>query len=350
MHQGYSAIFGLKRVIYSIAIAIAACTFTVACSNSYIPKINGVSFVASRESLNQQHIRPVLEVKAGYAAIMPFGFIRDAQSPDIIFDSDRQWFGETKNGARQYIEMLHQNKLLIMLKPQLWISRGEFTGNMAMAGEAEWQQLEDSYERFIITYAELAEETGVEILCIGTELEQFVQQRPAYWLRLIARIRETYKGKLTYAANWDEFESTPFWNELDYIGIDAYFPLSEEKTPEVELLIDSWKPWKDKIARLAQDRKRLVLFTEFGYRSRDYAAQRPWDAGREDGNINMSAQANSLEAIFETFWREDWFAGGFVWKWFTDHGKSGGHGCNRFTPQNKPGQGVIQAYFSSFKG
>jgi hypothetical protein len=320
------------------------------CSNSYIPKINGVSFVASRESVNQQHIQPLLNISAGYAAIMPFGFLSDVQSPEIIFDTERQWYGETKKGARQYIEMMHENKLKVMLKPQLWIRRGEFTGSLQMADEAEWQQLEASYEKFMLAYAELAQETGVEILCVGTELEQFVKQRREFWTRLIEKVRETYKGKLTYAANWDEFEDTPFWQELDYIGIDAYFPLSEEKTPEVPLLVDAWKPWKSRISRLSQDQKRLVLFTEFGYRSMDFAALRPWHSGHEGANVNLHAQANSLEALFRAFWNEDWFAGGFVWKWFIDHENVGGSTCDRFTPQNKPGQQVIRAYYNSFKG
>jgi hypothetical protein len=43
-------------------------------------------------------------------------------------------------------------------------------------------------------------------------------------------IRKIYTGKLTYAANWDDFDKVPFWKELDYIGIDAYFPLSDAAT------------------------------------------------------------------------------------------------------------------------
>jgi hypothetical protein len=35
--------------------------------------------------------------------------------------------------------------------------------------------------------------------------------RPKYWQELILEIRKVYKGKLTYAANWDEFKRVPFW-------------------------------------------------------------------------------------------------------------------------------------------
>ena len=103
-----------------------------------------------------------------------------------------------------------------------------------MSSEADWTRLEASYTKFILTYAKLAQETKVDILCIGTELERFVMSRPDYWCGLIERIRKIYNGKLTYAANWDEYKRTPFWDMLDYIGIDAYFPLSEKRMDSVE--------------------------------------------------------------------------------------------------------------------
>lgn len=324
------------------------CFLLAACGGKAIPRINGVSFVASREEARQEHVDAILDVRAGYAAVMPFGFIRDIQSPEIIFDTERQWYGETRKGALQYIKLLHGNKVKVMLKPQLWIRGGEFTGKMAMATEKDWQILENSYEQFLLTYARLAEETGVDILCIGTELEQFVQQRPLFWRQLIEKVRSAYKGKLTYAANWDEYQDTPFWHDLDYIGIDAYFPLSEDRTPEVEALLTAWEPWKENIARLSKSLKRLVIFTEFGYRSMDYTAQKPWLADREAVPVNLQAQANAKKAIFEAFWNEEWFAGGFVWKWFLDHENSGGISCNRFTPQNKPAQEVIESYYGSY--
>jgi len=59
--------------------------------------------VASREPINEQHINPVLNVNANYVAIMPFGFIKDLKYPEIVFNTNRQWFGETKEGAKQYI-------------------------------------------------------------------------------------------------------------------------------------------------------------------------------------------------------------------------------------------------------
>lgn len=324
------------------------CLLQFSCFTEAQKKINGVSFVASREEVSQIQVDEILKIHANSAAVMPFGFMREIGSPEIIFDTDRQWFGETRKGAKQYIQLLQKNKVEVMLKPQIWVWRGEFTGTIKMETEENWQQLEDSYDKFILNYAELAEETNVPIFCVGTELERFIENRPEYWQQLIKKVRTIYKGKLTYAANWDEYKRTPFWKQLDYIGIDAYFPLSDSKTPTVEELEKSWQPWKEKIAELAKVNDKPILFTEYGYRSMDYAAKKPWLVDDNEDNVNLTAQANAKKAIFKEFWNEDWFAGGYVWKWFIQHEKSGGNMDNRFTPQNKPAQQVIGKHYKSF--
>ena len=314
---------------------------------SQTKKINGVSFVASRDSINDKHINPVLKAQSNYVALMPFGFIKKLSSPKIEHNTNRQWFGETKNGLLQYAKRFQRENVHIMVKPHIWVWKGEFTGNIKMESEENWVILEDSYREFMLTYAKAAEDLNAEILCIGTELEQFVLNRPQYWQKLIEEIREIYKGKLTYAANWDEFKRVTFWNQLDYIGIDAYFPLSEKKSPTVAEFELGWKTHKDEIIKIHTTYNKPVLFTEFGYRSVDYTGQEPWDSNRVEGSINLEAQANGLQAIHNQFWKEDWFAGGFIWKWFHRHDEVGGEKNNRFTPQNKPAGKLLETLYAN---
>ncbi len=318
----------------------------LSCTSQAPEKINGVSFVAAPEKVLQKHVNHVLNINANHAAVMPFGFVKNVNSPEVIYNAERQWFGETFEGAKQYIQMLHKNKIQVMLKPQIWVWRGEFTGTIKMNSEKDWKRLEGSYESFILSYAKLAEETKVNIFCIGTELELFVKNRPSYWQNLIKKIRSIYKGKLTYAANWDEYTRTPFWKQLDYIGVDAYFPLSEAKTPTVMELENAWVKWKPKLKQFSQANDKPVLFTEFGYRSMDYTAKKPWLVDRNDEKVNLTAQSNATQAIFNAFWKEEWFKGGYVWKWFINYEKRGGVNDNRFTPQNKPTEQIIKDFYS----
>ncbi|WP_143144228.1 glycoside hydrolase family 113 [Flaviramulus basaltis] len=309
-------------------------------------KINGVSFVASRDSIKENNIKPIINVNANYAAIMPFGFIKNLEHPEIIHNTDRQWFGETRAGAKQYINELHKNNIKIMIKPQIWVWRGEFTGLIQMKSEENWKALEKTYSEFILEYAELAEEMNVEIFCIGTELERFIDNRPEYWFSLIKKIKTIYKGKLTYAANWNEFDRTPFWSKLDYIGIDAYFPVSQSKTPTLEECLKGWEKHKKEIISISKNNNKPILFTEYGYRSVDYSGKEPWKSDRTMNQVNLEAQTNTTQALYETFWKEDWFAGGFIWKWFNRHDEVGGEKNHMFTPQNKPVEALIKQNYS----
>lgn len=324
------------------------CLLQFSCNSQIDEKINGISFVGSRDEVTQEHIEPVIGVNANYAAIMPFGFIRSLSNPNVVFNTERQWFGETRKGAEQYIQLLQKNDVKIMVKPQIWVWRGEFTGDITMETEAAWQELEKTYSDFILTYADLAQEMNVEVYCIGTELEEFVKHRPEFWDKLIVKVRQRYKGKLTYAANWDEYTRTPFWSTLDFIGVDAYFPLTDAKNPSKEQMAEGWGKWKIKLEEVSEQHEKPILFTEFGYRSMDYTAKKPWLVDRNEMEVNLKAQADALQVVFDEFWGEDWFAGGFIWKWFIHHKRTGGEGDNRFTPQNKPAESVIRNFYGDY--
>lgn len=67
-----------------------------------------------------------------------------------------------------------------MLKRQIWDGGGDFTRYMAMKTERNWKTFEQNYTEMIILYAKIAEESDVEMFCIGTELNTFVKQRPQF--------------------------------------------------------------------------------------------------------------------------------------------------------------------------
>ncbi|TVZ56824.1 hypothetical protein OD91_2124 [Lutibacter sp. Hel_I_33_5] len=310
-------------------------------------KINGISFVASGEKIIQKNVTPVANVSANYAALMPFGFIKNLAAPTINHNTNRQWFGETEKGIIQYGKLLQKNKIQLMIKPQIWVWHGEFTGNILMKSEEDWKVLEDSYRSFILTYAKAAEVLKAPIFCIGTELEKFALNRPRYWRHLIKEIRKLYKGKLTYAANWDEFKRIPFWDDLDFIGIDAYFPLTDKKSPTIEEFESGWNSHKKTISAVQKKYNKPVIFTEYGYRSVNFTGAKPWESNRVKDNVNLEAQINGYQALFNQFWKEKWFAGGFIWKWFHDYKKGGGLKNNRFTPQNKPVEKTIKQQYEN---
>ena len=78
---------------------------------AFCQKINGLSFVASGDSVQVKHIQPVLNVNANYVALMPFGFIPKLNESKLYFNTKRQWFGEREEGIYQYAKALKRKGL-----------------------------------------------------------------------------------------------------------------------------------------------------------------------------------------------------------------------------------------------
>lgn len=311
-------------------------------------KINGLSFVSSGNKVLPKHVQSVEAVNANWVALMPFAMMRSTASPGLNYTPERQWYGETEAGIQQYFEQLQKGNIQVMLKPQIWVRDGAFTGRIKMNSPKDWKLFESQYSAFILRFARLAQQLDIPLFCIGTELKAFVRARPEFWKGLIEDIRAVYSGKLTYAANWDEYEETFFWDALDFIGIDAYFPLSEERDPSYLSFIQAWQPHFNKIQGLALSCEKQVVFTEYGYRSVDYLGAKPWLVDKNKEAVNLAAQSRAIRAIVDTFWSEEWFQGGFIWKWFMFLDTAGGPENNRFTPQNKPAAQTLEGLYGKY--
>ncbi|HAD96153.1 MAG TPA: glycoside hydrolase [Cryomorphaceae bacterium] len=306
--------------------------------------MRGVNWVSPSKAIEPGAFDPLVRLRADWVAIIPYGFIGDEKG-QVFYNLDWQWWGEKDTGVATMSQYAHAHNLEVMLKPQVWIRHGDFTGDYSPATEEGWRQLEQSYYNYILHFARLANSLNCGAFCIGVEWKNFHEQRPEFWSLLIDSVRANYSGKLTYAGNWDSYQSFPHWNKLDYIGIDAYFPVSGAKTPTVQQCKDGWAPWLVSMQEHQRKVNKPVLFTEYGYRSSDHCADKPWHMEHYEG-VNLEAQQNAYQALFETFWEQPWFAGGFIWKWHPDHEHAGGPQNNRFTPQNKPvAQTIAKWYF-----
>lgn len=116
-------------------------------------------------------------------------------------------------------------------------------------------------------------------------LNQRRRQLDLHWRALIAQVREIYAGKLTYAANFDQYFEVGFWDALDIIGINAYFQLRDPSRARPagdslqEELRDGWKGVFTDIQRMRRTQKlgdKPVLFTELGYTQHHEGTFEPW--------------------------------------------------------------------------
>ncbi len=304
--------------------------------------IKGVSVVAPVKKIDSTGFLPITKVNANSIAVMPYAFC-SPDNPVIRYNHKGQWWGESDEGVIGTIQLAHQRGLTVMLKPHLWIAHGIYTGEFAPDSDKDWELWEASYRNYILHFAAIADSMKAEIFCIGTELGATTKARPAYWRSLIDSIKERFHGKLTYAANWDDYPEFPFWKKLDYIGVDAYFPLATDKTPKVNSIKEGWQKHMSLLEKISGKYDRPVLFTEYGYRNIDNTTAEPWK--ENVGDENNDGQANAFEGFYQSFADKKWFLGGFVWKWYIDEGR---HPRNKidFTPQGKQAQKVIENWYS----
>ncbi len=304
--------------------------------------VNGISLVAPAHAIDSSDFLQLKKLHTNWVALIPYAFGKQ-DSAVLYYNSKWQWWGEQAKGIAACTRMAHALNMHILLKPQVWYHHG-FSGSFHLTNEKDWEKWENNYRRFILYFAKMADSLHIEMLCMGTEWDRATRERPDFWRSMVDTIRKVYHGKLTYAANWDAYLDFPAWDKLDFIGINAYFPISNAKTPQIKDLKKAWKPIVKKISRLAQKFQKPILFTEYGYRSIDYTAQAPWESETRHA-INNQAQAIALEAFYQIFYREPWFAGGFLWKWYSSSSHFHRHDATSYTLQNKPAEKVILKWF-----
>lgn len=305
-------------------------------------EFKGMNLVAPIKELKSNTFQALLVNNVNAISIIPYAYV-NIDDATVNYNNKRQWWGERVEGISASAKMAHQANMTVMLKPHLWVNHNFYTGNLDFATVKEWEHWEDEYEKYILDFALLAQQEKIELFCFGTELGNAIAKRPAYWNQLILKIKKTYNGKLTYAANWDDYDKVPFWDQLDYIGVDAYFPLSNKENPSVIELNEGWKKHLSKMEATQKKYKKKILFTEYGYRNSDFAAEAPWTENKNA--INNTAQANAYESLFQTMTQQKWFIGGFAWKWYADDYHKKPTNSVDYTPQEKPALTIIKKWY-----
>ena len=154
---------------------------------------------------------------------------------------------------------------------------------IAMRSAGDWRRWFESYRGYILPFAREAQQAGADMFCVGRELDASVVAREADWRDVVARVRAEFHGPLTYSANFDTWQGIGFWDALDFIGVSAYFPLSDRADPPLAELEAGWERALAPLAAAARRWRRPVLLTEAGFPSIPSAARAPWREERAGG-------------------------------------------------------------------
>lgn len=226
--------------------------------------------------------------------------------------------------------------LAVTLKFHVDLQNGAWRGTIDPADPDPWFV---AYTNALAVWARTAEKAGVERMVVGSELAGTLNQE-ARWRRVIAAVRASFSGELTYAASWDTADRVPFWDALDVVGIDFYAPVARRRNPGRAELLAGWQPWLTRFRRLHRQTGLPVLLTEVGYRSVDGAGLHPYrfDTG---GPADPGEQADLYWAALEAVAAEPWVRGLFWWNWLADG--SGGPANLDFTPLGKDAEDVLRS-------
>ena len=303
---------------------------------------NGYGSTMAQKSLQKLH-----ELGTNAIAIVPYGFQRNPNQASFL--GVRHGAGGENDESVIYSHAQAQALgMYTLLKPQIWVS-GSWPGDIAMKNEAEWSQFFDYYSRWILHYALMAEIRQFDAFCLGVEFSKATLSHPEAWREIIRKIRGIYSGPITYAANWgEEFEQLTFWEELDFIGLNCYYPLSKDNKPSKKELKRNFAKVLEKAERVSKQYQKPLVFTEIGFRSVTDSWKNPHaEAGGRP--FDPECQRVCYEVLFEGIKDKPWIKGLFIWKWpsYLDYKD---RNPVSFTPSGKPAEQVVQQWFTEKTG
>lgn len=239
------------------------------------------------------------------------------------------------------IEEAHDSGLNVMIRPimdeQAFLPSNMWRGQIKPKEPDVWF---DSYEKLILSYAKLAQLTNAKSLNIGTELNSMQNQYQDRWIQLIEKVRQVYDGELLYSFNFDtvhEIHSIEFVKLLDYIGVDAYFPLNLPDNASTDMLE---KEWERQIQQMENSLwQHPIIITEAGIIPIAGAYRTPYAWDLPNKRYDPQAQVNYYEATYNV-WKPR--VQGIYW-WVVTIGQDSNE--ISFSPLHLPAEDVIKKHY-----
>jgi hypothetical protein len=289
------------------------------------------------------------EIGATWISLTPFGRVWDLKPTgiDLTFEAP---FEENRRNVLAAIAQAHARGLKVFLVPHLWVEKGDWRALIDPGDDKAWARWAEAYRQFLLTWAVVAEQGGVEMFSVGVELRSFVTtNRASMFFPILQDVRRLYSGLITYSANWDDVEDTLILGELDLIGINAFYPLADKDGAGRDVLMAGGKRVAEGIERLARQWQKPVVLTEIGYTTRTDPAVRPWEwpDGMKDVKVDEEAQAQAYEAIIAPLLDSRVTAGFFVWRYYADPDDVSQEAEWGFSPRGKLAELILRDAFTA---
>jgi hypothetical protein len=298
---------------------------------------------AASEALLDELVR----LGANAISITPFGRVWSLSSTKIALDFE--WSVEdSRAGVLRLARAAKARGLRVLLIPHLWVETTGWRGEIDPGSEDAWRHYQAQYRRFVLHWAEVAAEAHADIFSVGVECKSWSGRFAPYWFELIRGVRAVFHGELTYSANWDEADGVLFWEQLDYVGINAFYPLASMPNASYAQYAQGAEVAVQRAGALGALAGKPVLFVEIGYTTRPDAAVEPWlwPDLMQDVHVDEWEQARALSALLGAAATKPWLAGVFVWRYYANLDDISQEASWGFSPHAKLAERVLRNVFS----
>lgn len=308
--------------------------------------IKGYGTDGSRWALEEIH-----DLGANWTSVTPYATMISRDDVEVIPYFEYP-VDELEHRIRATIRQAHDLGLKVLLIPHIypwdWSWRGEMNPGGGPAGTDEgWASWFASYRDYLLAWADVASEERVEMLSLGVEFKTASWRFRDVFVLLAAEVRQRYDGLLVYSANWDEVDEVGFWDSVDVIGLNAFYPLSILEEPDPEDMVRTASMFADSLELLACVHGKPVIFTEVGFKALTDSYREPWIWPEDLGDVEAddTMQALLFDVTFATYWPRPWFGGLSVWKFLADPADDTQEPPFGFSPRLKPAQDVIESWY-----
>lgn len=178
-----------------------------------------------------------------------------------------------------------------------------------------WEKWFESYTKFLLHYADIAQEYECEMFCTGCEMNS-MDKKADFCRSMIKEVRKHYNGVVMHNVNHDTEFDAVWLDEVDVIGISAYYALTTKDDTSIEKMKEVWKSKEEVFEKVHNLYKKPIVFAEIGVRSEKYCTNYPWDSlERDEYPVAEDEQADFYESCMQTYWAQPWFKGYFWWDW-----------------------------------
>ncbi|GHU78607.1 hypothetical protein FACS189462_3570 [Spirochaetia bacterium] len=269
---------------------------------------------------------------ASHVILTPSGLQDDPQSTEIDFSgtaADKELI--------DFINFAQKQKLKVIMKPTVNCKNGTWRAfinflDVGTAEETAWGQWFKSHEKFQLHYAKIARETGCVMFIAGCEMASS-ERREKEWRRLIGKVKNEFKGTVSYNTDKHHEDHVAWWDAVDVISSSGYYPTG------------TWEAQLDRIEKVVKQFNKPFFFAEIGTMSTKGSMYIP-NSWKLEGDADVGDQESWYKEMFEHTKKRPWVEGYGLWSWGADlYDPDQAVNHKKYELYAKPAEKVVYKYF-----